>query len=65
MQEDDISVRELAKAAGISPTIVQGVRSGTSQNVTMQSFFKMMNALGCSLVVEKDKLRFHLELPKN
>lgn len=65
MKEDDVSVRELAKAAGISPTIVQGVRSGTNQNVTMQSFFKMMSALGCSLVVEKNKARFPLELPKS
>jgi DNA-binding Xre family transcriptional regulator len=64
MQEDEVSVRELAKAAGISPTIVQGVRSGTSQNITMQSFLKMMKALGCSLVVEKNKLRLPLELPK-
>ena len=64
MQEDEISVRELAKAANISPTIVQGVRSGTNQNITMQSFFKIMNALGCSLVVKKDKFQFHLELPK-
>lgn len=28
MQEDDISVRRLAQAAGVSPTIVQGIRSG-------------------------------------
>jgi len=46
MQEDTISVRELAKAAGISPTIIQGVRSGASQNVTMQSFLKIMSAWG-------------------
>lgn len=65
MQEDEISVRELAKAAGISPTIIQGVRSGKNSNVTMQSFFRMMNALGCSLVVEKNSLRFPLELPKS
>ncbi len=65
MQEDDISIRELAKAAGISPTIIQGIRSGTSQNITMQSFFKMMRALGCSLIVEKNKLRFPLEIPKS
>jgi hypothetical protein len=29
MEQDDISVRKLARLAGISPTIVQAIRSGT------------------------------------
>lgn len=63
MKEDEISVRELAKAAGISPTIVQGARSGSQKNITMNSFLKMMSKLGCSLVVEKGKDRFPLIMP--
>lgn len=53
MQEDDISVRELAKAAGISPTIVQEVRAGKRKNLTLQSFLKLLDALGYSFVLEK------------
>ena len=34
MKNDAISVRELAYAADISPTIVQGVRSGEKSNIT-------------------------------
>jgi DNA-binding XRE family transcriptional regulator len=30
MQKDDISVRELAKKAGVSPTTIQGIRKGTN-----------------------------------
>jgi len=53
MQEDDISVRNLAKAAGISPTIVQEVRVGKRKNLSLQSFFKILDALGYSFILEK------------
>ncbi len=65
MEQDDISVRKLAKLAGVSPTVVQGVRSGDRENITVQSFVKILKALDCSLVVEKGGQRFPLDLPKN
>ena len=62
MKEDEVSVRELAKEAGLSSAIVQGIRSGTKQNITLQSFLKILNALGCSLIVKKNKETYPLEL---
>lgn len=62
MKNDAISVRELAKAAGLSAAIIQGIRSGDKQNITTQSFFKILHALGCSLVVKKNRHTFPLEL---
>jgi DNA-binding Xre family transcriptional regulator len=62
MKDDAISVRELAKAAGISPAVIQGVRSGEKRNITTQSFFRILHALDCSLVVKKDKHVFPIEL---
>ncbi len=62
MKDDAVSVRELAKSAGISSAIIQGVRSGEKQNITTQSFFRILQALGCSLVVKKDNQDFPLEL---
>ena len=62
MKNDAVSVRELAKAAGLSATIIQGIRSGARQNITTQSFFRILQALGCSLVVKKDDHIFPLEL---
>jgi DNA-binding Xre family transcriptional regulator len=62
MKDDAVSVRALAKAAGISPALVQGVRSGEKQNITTQSFFKILQALGCSIVVKKNKHSYPLEL---
>lgn len=53
MEEDDVSVRKLAKAAGISPTIVQEIRAGKRKHVSLQSFFKILDALGYSFILEK------------
>lgn len=60
MEEDDISVRKLAKAADISPTIIQGIRTGANQNITLNSFLKILKALGCSIIIEKDGNRISL-----
>lgn len=65
MEEDDVSVRKLAKAAGVSPTIIQGIRSGTSENITIKSLMKILKALGCSLVIEKNGNRLPLDLFKS
>ena len=55
MAQDDISVRKLARIAGISPTIVQDVRSGKKVNLTLSTFIKILNALHCSLVIERER----------
>jgi len=47
MAQDDISVRKLAKIAGISPTVVQAMRSGAKTDFSMKSFFKILKSLGC------------------
>ncbi len=65
MKEDDVSVRKLAKEAGLSSAIVQGVRSGTKQNITLQSFLKIMQALGCTLLVKKNKQLYPFELARS
>lgn len=64
MADDAISVRDLAKAAGLSPAVIQGIRSGEKRNITTQSFFKILHALDCSLIVKKDKHTFAIELAR-
>jgi transcriptional regulator with XRE-family HTH domain len=61
MEHDLISVRKLAKLAGVSPTIIQGIRSGTRKNVTVKTFSKILNILGYSLVIEKGDLRLPID----
>ena len=54
MKQDGVSVRELAKEAGVSPTIIQGIRSGTRENITFKSILKILNTLGYKLKAEKE-----------
>ena len=61
MEHDDISVRKLAKLAKVSPTIIQGIRSGTRKNVTVKTLSRILNVLGYSLIIEKGDLRLPVD----
>ncbi len=53
MARDAVSVRKLAKMADLSPSVVQAMRSGSKTDFSMQSFFKILNGLGCNkLLIE-------------
>lgn len=54
MHQDKVSVRELAQEAGVSPTIVQGIRSGTRENISVKSLLKIFSALGYKLKAERE-----------
>ncbi len=54
MEEDEVSVRKLAKLAGVSPTIVQEMKSGSKTSFTTRSFFKVLKGLGYSFLLEKN-----------
>ena len=46
MEEDHVSVRQLAKAAGVSPTVIQALRSGKKENLTLSTIASIAQALG-------------------
>lgn len=46
MQDAKISVRALAKKAGVSPTIIQELRTGERENVTINTLDRVLDALG-------------------
>lgn len=50
MEHDHISVRKLAAAAGVSPTIIQGLRSGSRANITIDTLSKILDAVGYQIV---------------
>lgn len=52
MKEDEISARELARAAGVSPTIIQGLKSGKRSNVTLATVTKILDVVGYELTVQ-------------
>ena len=64
MEKDNISVRKLAKMAGVSPTIVQAMRSGSKTDFSMQSFFKILRGLGSKkFMIELHGHYIPLEIP--
>jgi DNA-binding Xre family transcriptional regulator len=57
MEESHKSVRKLADEVGISPTIIQRVRSGKQSDLKMKNFLSIAEACGYHLVLEKGKNR--------
>jgi ribosomal protein S3 len=53
MEEENISIRVLAKKAGVSPTIIQKMRSKNSEKITYRTFSNVLNTLGYKISIEK------------
>lgn len=65
MGEDEISVRDLAKEVGLSPTIIQKIRSGKQDDLKISNFVSIVNACGYKVVLEKDDERIEIEDKKS
>ncbi|MCI5066539.1 helix-turn-helix transcriptional regulator [bacterium] len=52
MDEQGKSVRKLAAEIGISPSVIQDIRSGTRTNVTLKNVSKIVQALGSEVAVK-------------
>ena len=53
MEEEKISVRALAKKAGVSPTVIQKIRSQNAENINYRTFSMVLNSLGYRINIEK------------
>ena len=51
MARDFTAAKKLAEIAGVSPTIVQAMRSGTKKDFSMKSFFKILQGLGFNQIM--------------
>lgn len=58
MEEENISVRELAKKANVSPTVIQKLRSKNAEKITLTTFTNVLQCLGYKIKLEKIKGRF-------
>ena len=54
MEENNISVRKLARKAGVSPTIIQNMRSGKSSNISINTLAPILSALHYRIEFVKD-----------
>lgn len=60
MKEDDMSVRKLAKAVNLSPSIIQKLRSGEQKDMKVTNFVNIAKEFGYTLVLEKGENRIRL-----
>ena len=67
MQEDQTSIRKLAKEAGVSPSLIQDLKTGKKDNLTLRSFSNIIDALDYDLILKKRKKSkpvINIESPK-
>lgn len=60
MTQEKISVRQLAQLVGVSPTVIQGIRTGKRRNITFKNFLALTSALGATVRIEKGNKSFEL-----
>lgn len=53
MEAQNLSIRELAKKADVSPTVIQKLRSKDSQKVNLTTFTSVLRCLGYQIKLEK------------
>jgi len=53
MESEHISVRALAKKAGVSPTIIQKIRSKNAERINFRTFTNVLYSLGYRINIEK------------
>jgi len=53
MESENISVRKLAKKAGVSPTVIQKIRSKNAERINFRTFTNVLNTLGYKINIEK------------
>jgi DNA-binding Xre family transcriptional regulator len=62
MEGDVTSVRVLAREIGVSPTVIQEIRSGKKKNITLRNFVRMMTALGAEVRITKGRRSIALNM---
>ena len=53
MEEEKISVRALAQKAGVSPTVIQKIRSKDAERINFRTFTNVLNTLGYRISIER------------
>ena len=53
MEGNHTSVRKLAKEAGISTSIIQNIRAGKKNNLTIKTFYNILDALNCEILIKR------------
>lgn len=65
MEGDDVSVRNLAEEAGISPSVIQNLRSGKQHDIKVSNLIKIAHVFGFQVILERGHERLTLQEAKN
>jgi transcriptional regulator with XRE-family HTH domain len=57
MEKENISVRTLAKRAGVSPTIIQKIKGKNAERINFRTFSNVLYTLGYRISIEKIKVK--------
>ena len=57
MDDDDVSIRELAREAELSPSVIQDLRSGKQHDIKVSNLIKIAQAFGYEVILQKGKKR--------
>jgi DNA-binding Xre family transcriptional regulator len=53
MESEQISVRALAKKAGVSPTVIQKIRTKNAEKINFRTFTTVLHSLGYRINIER------------
>jgi len=53
MEQDNLSIRAFAKKVGVSPTVIQKIRSKNAEKINYRTFSSVLNSLGYKIRIEK------------
>ena len=53
MESEHISVKTLAQKAGVSPTVIQKIRSKNAEKINFKAFTNVLHSLGYRINIEK------------
>lgn len=60
MEDDDKSIRQLAKEANLSASVIQDLRSGKQHDIKVSNLIKIAQAFGYDLILQKGDERLTL-----
>lgn len=60
MKSGNMTVRKLAEQVGLSPTLIQKIRSGEQEDVKLSNFINISHTCGFKVVLEKGDNRYYL-----
>ncbi len=65
MEGDDVSVRNLAKEARLSPSVIQNLRSGKQYDIKVSNLIRIAHAFGFEVILERGDERLILQETTN